>query len=276
MSDLLDHFLKTWDLTDPRPLARTATSEVFLVLRQGTRVVLKLLTDAGVEDERAGAVALRCFDGRGAVRLLRVHERAHLLEYAGGDDLLPLVRGGGDDQATAIIAEVLQRLHAASPDAPPVGLRPLRSWFRALFRQAAGECAAGRSSLFVRAAGVAESLLRHPREVRVLHGDIHHRNIRRHPERGWLAFDPKGLVGERTFDAANTLCNPLELPELVENEKRLRSTAGLLAERLELDGGRVLSFTFAYAALSASWLLREGADAAHSLKMADLAERSLR
>jgi streptomycin 6-kinase len=27
-------------------------------------------------------------------------------------------------------------------------------------------------------------------------------------ERGWLAIDPKGLLGERTFDYTNIFCNP--------------------------------------------------------------------
>jgi streptomycin 6-kinase len=50
-------------------------------------------------------------------------------------------------------------------------------------------------------------MLADPREVRVLHGDIHHRNIRM-SGRGWLSLDPKGLVGERTYDCASSLCNP--------------------------------------------------------------------
>ena len=68
------------------------------------------------------------------------------------------------------------------------------------------------------------------RDVRVLHGDIHHHNIRQ-SSRGWLAFDPKGLVGERTYDCANTLCNPV-MPELVHNETRLLTNAAILADTL--------------------------------------------
>jgi streptomycin 6-kinase len=96
----------------------------------------------------------------------------------------------------------------------------------------------------------------------VLHGDIHHYNIRYSP-RGWLAFDPKGVVGERTYDCANALCNPV-MPELVHNETRLLNNAAILADALELELGRVLAFTFIYACLNASWWTRlgerEGAD----------------
>ena len=57
--------------------------------------------------------------------------------------------------------------------------------------------AAGAESIYVRGARVAQHLLAHPQEECVLHGDIQHHNIRLHPVRGWLAYDPKGLYGER-------------------------------------------------------------------------------
>ncbi|HKO90076.1 MAG TPA: aminoglycoside phosphotransferase family protein [Polyangiaceae bacterium] len=81
-------------------------------------------------------------------------------------------------------------------------------------------------------------------------------NLRQSP-RGWLAFDPKGLVGERTFDCANTLCNPSEgrYDALVHDEQRLLSHAGILSDVLEIELARILQFTFAYACLSASWSL---------------------
>jgi hypothetical protein len=46
------------------------------------------------------------------------------------------------------------------------------------------------------------------RDVVVLHGDMHHENILKFSSRGWLAIDPKGLVGERGFDYANIFCKP--------------------------------------------------------------------
>jgi streptomycin 6-kinase len=97
-----------------------------------------------------------------------------------------------------------------------------------------------------------------------LHGDIHHRNIRQ-SSRGWLAFDPKGVVGERTYDCANTLCNP-GMTELVHNETRLLTNAAILADTLAVDVSRVLAFTYVYACLNASWwLLRIGTENAEDI-----------
>ena len=74
-----------------------------------------------------------------------------------------------------------------------------------------------------------------------------------------LAFDPKGLLGERTYDCANTLCNPV-MPELVHNERRLLTNAAILADTLALEVSRVLAYTYAYACLNATWWLRLGGD----------------
>ncbi|MCC6612606.1 MAG: phosphotransferase [Anaerolineae bacterium] len=275
-STILQHYLDTWALTDPHLLAETPTSHVYTAARDGETVVLKLLTSLGAEDEASGAVALRCYDGHGAVRLLRHDDGAHLLEYAAGDDLVPLVRRGDDGQAAAIIADVLNRLHSAGKDAPPDGLVPLRTWSRALFAKAEQEAHLGEDSIFVRAAPLADALLANPRDVCALHGDIHHENVR-HSPRGWLAIDPKGLYGERTYDTANTLCNPLGMPDLVENEARFRATAGLLADKLNIDLPRVFAFAFFYTCLSACWSLEGGQHEAarHTLRIAEIEEAAL-
>lgn len=246
----LHAYLAAWNLSNPQLLTQTATSHLYTVTHDADTVVLKLLAPTETE-EQTGALALRYFAGHGAVRLLRYDAGAHLLEYAAGDDLVPLAARGGDEQATRIIARVIAQLHSVPQAAPRDGLFMLDRWFGALFATAAAERHAGRASIYVRGAALAARLLADQREVRVLHGDLHHANIRQ-SARGWLAFDPKGLVGERTYDCANTLCNPV-LPELVHNETRLLTTAAILADELALDLPRILMFTYAYACLNASW-----------------------
>jgi len=249
----LDHYLTAWKLLNPELLMQTMTSAIYTVTCEAETVILKLLSSTEVDEQR-GAAALRCFDGNGAVRLLQSDQGAQLLEYAAGEELVTLVERGGDEQATTIIAEVIRQLHSVSQEnSPQAGLITLDRWFEALFRKAASDQQSGIDSIYLRAASVASRLLAGQREVRVLHGDIHHRNIRR-SSRGWLAFDPKGLIGERTYDCANTLCNPV-MPELVHNEARLLRNAAILAGELAIDLSRMLAFTYAYACLNASWWL---------------------
>jgi streptomycin 6-kinase len=247
----LNSYMVEWNLSNPQLLTRTFTSSIYTVTHDNETVVLKLLSPSETK-EQSGALALRYFDGCGAVRLLRYDEGAHLLEYAAGDELVTLVERGEDENATRIIAQVIKQLHSVRQELPRGGFVELYSWFGELFNKAAADRQAGSESIYVRGAAVAERLLTDQREVRVLHGDIHHYNIRQ-SSRGWLAFDPKGfLVGERTYDCANTLCNP-EMPELVHNEARLITNAAILADTLAIDLQRVLAYTFAYACLNASW-----------------------
>jgi len=237
--------------------------------------VLKLLTEIGTE-ERQGAIALGYFNGQGAVRLLREDEHAHLLEYADGDNLVGLVRSGADDQATAIIGDVLNQLHQHRDEQLLDKLTDLKLWFRELFEKAARDKSEGLNSVYTQAAPLADHLVSQNREVRVLHGDIHHENIRHHPQRGWLAFDPKGLIGERTFDAANTLCNPMNMPEVVENEERILRTTGILADKMGIEQSRVLAFVYIYACLSASWYVNSGMDGSREVRIAELVEPHIR
>jgi streptomycin 6-kinase len=271
--------LGAWHLSDPRPLAATPTSHLYTVSSGREVAVLKLLTEYGSEEQR-GALALRHFDGCGAVRLYRSDAHAQLLEYAAGDELVSLVEHGDDEGATRIIAGILEQLHGVPQGGPGAGLLPLRDWFRELFRKAESERALGVESIYVHGADLAARLLADPLDLRVLHGDIHHRNIRR-SSRGWLAFDPKGLIGERTYDCANTLCNPFRgQPRhdgLVHDEGRLLTAAGILADALEIDRARVLQFTFVYACLSASWALTVHDDdrAQWALEVGKLCARSV-
>ena len=95
------------------------------------------------------------------------------------------------------------RAPACAAPGPPPELVPLARWFEAL-----APAARTHGGLLAQADSAAQALLADPRDVVVLHGDIHHGNVLDGGERGWLAIDPKGLLGERTFDFVNILRNP--------------------------------------------------------------------
>lgn len=244
--------LRTWQLSEPELLAETKTSFIYRVKLHGEIVVLKVFNALGAADEKNGANALRHFAGHAAVKVYAQHDNAVLLEYASGPSLVTLVKQGQDLQATQIIADTLTLLHSPVPSFPVSAFTPLSTWFQSLFLRAQ----ASHDGFFRQAAAVAQSLLQQPQNVGVLHGDMHHDNIIGSP-RGWLAIDPKGLYGERTYDAANALLNPHDMDDLVINEKRLVTNAEILANALGVERQRLLQFTFAYCGLSAAWSLED-------------------
>src|SRR6059058_812054 len=112
----LNYYLAAWNLSNPQLLTQTRTSDIYTVAHENDTVVLKVLSPTETK-EQTGALALRYFDGHGAVRLLRYDEGAHLLEYAAGDELVTLVERGEDESATRFIAEVIKQLHSVPQDA---------------------------------------------------------------------------------------------------------------------------------------------------------------
>jgi streptomycin 6-kinase len=253
MTGVLSYYLQSWNLTNPERLAHSPRGSVYVVYQKSEKMVLKLLTPIGAKDESDGALALRYFDGPGAIRVLASDEQAQLIEYAGDKELAQMVTDGRDVEATEIIADVVNKLHRPRPDTQIPQLRTLRQRFISLFNRAEQEELAGEKSIYVRGARVAEQLLANPQDECVLHGDIQHHNIRLHPVRGWLAYDPKGLYGERSYDVANSVCNPSTARELVMSEERLLQMTQALADHMGVQVGRLRAFVFSFACLSASW-----------------------
>jgi streptomycin 6-kinase len=61
------------------------------------------------------------------------------------------------------------------------------------------------------------------------------------------------------------------MPELVENEARLLTNAGILAATMGIQLSRVLSFLYVYVCLSASWYLEDN-QYPEFLRIAELVE----
>ena len=116
-------------------------------------------------------------------------------------------------------------------------------------------------------------LLAMPCEVVPLHGDIHHGNVLDGGRRGWLAIDPKGLSGERTFDFVNILRNPDAATAL--SAGRFGHHVDLLADTAALDRRRLLNWTLAFAGLSAAWHLADREPADLDFAVAGLAAAAL-
>lgn len=263
---MIDDVLVRWNLTlDGEPL-KTRTSILAPVRRNDMPAMLKIATEA---EERRGAESMVWWSGDGAALVLEHEDDALLMERAQGDtSLVEMVRLGRDDEASRIICSVAGRLHAPRNDPPPPSLVPLARWFAEL------EPAASRyAGLLRQAAETARELLEEPRDVVVLHGDIHHGNILDFGSRGWLAIDPKHLVGERDFDFVNLFRNPDDQVALTPG--RFSRQVTVVTEAAGLDRVRLLKWTLAFAGLSAAWILADGDTPELDLTVAELAAAEL-
>ncbi|MER8663363.1 3'-kinase [Mesorhizobium sp. M1148] len=247
-------FPKRWKIGAPELIAETLSSRIWKVRREdGSLAIVKALKSFDdVDDELRGEHYLAWRRGEGAVRLLGRDGHRMLLEYAGDTLLSEVLAKEGDNAATAIAAELMGRLFSPSRHPAPPDLQPLRTRFASLFKKAGADRDAGEHSLYVEAAEIADRLLDAPHAVKPLHGDLHHDNIL-HGARGWLAIDPKGVLGDPGFDAANLFYNPLGRDDLCLDPERIAHMAEIFARTLGQTPAAILDHAIAYGCLSAAW-----------------------
>ncbi|WP_424810748.1 aminoglycoside phosphotransferase family protein [Roseococcus sp. YIM B11640] len=267
---MFEPYLGRWGLVPDGPPIETHAAHLLPVRQGPVPAMLKL--SAHEEEQRGGAV-LEWWNGDGAATVLARDEGALLMERATGPrSLSEMARAGEDDEASRILCAAAARLHVPR-GAPPAGVVPLATWFRDL-----EPFAASHGGILARSLGEARQLLAAPREVAVLHGDLHHDNVLDFGARGWLAIDPKALAGERGFDHANIFTNP----DLADPTRPVATLPGRFARRLEvvceaagLERGRLLRWILAWAGLSAAWYLGDGDPATTDLAIAGLAAAEL-
>jgi streptomycin 6-kinase len=262
---MFGEYLRRWELVpDGEPII-THSSDLLPVRKHGLRAMLKVPRDP---EEKAGCALMAWWDGEGAARVLAQDENAILLERAKGkSSLIEFARNGRDDEATRIICDVVAKLHA--PRAKPLpALTSLISWFKDL------SAAADANSGLAPSAAAARKLFAAPRHAQVLHGDIHHENILDFGDRGWLAIDPKGLLGERDFDYANIFCNPEHDTATVT--KHFDRRLDVITAAAGLERRRLLMWILAWSGLSAAWHIGDGTRPEADLAVIDMAAARLR
>ncbi len=250
-----------WRLSDA---ADSFTTEVGLlqpVLFEGMPAMLKVPFKP---QEKRGFFLLECWGGMGAVKVFAFNADALLMERAtGSGSLKQMVYSGQEDQANGIICQVVKLLHA-NPCGGNSKLVPLVDWFQALKKGAKQY-----GGIFSVSQKVADELLANPLDRVALHGDIHYDNIVDTGSRGWVAIDPKGLVGEKGFDYANIFCNPDFA--IAGSAERLARQVRLVADASGQDIHRLLCWIIAWAGLCAIWTLEDGKDPKLPMRVGELA-----
>lgn len=247
-------WLARWELVpDGAPITTHASR--LLPVRRGEEPAMLKLPDA--PDERLGYLPLEYWNGDGAARLLAHSDSgdAMLIERATGSrSLSAMARSGaaGDDAATAILCDAISALQKPRGEVPS-GLIPLGTWFTDLFPMAQQ-----RGGLLARSAAAASELLPAQREIVPLHADLHHDNVLDFGGRGWLAIDPKCVIGDRAFEYTILFCDP----DLADPEPPVATLPGRFERRLEivlaksgLERRRLLIWILAWCGLSATWFL---------------------
>ena len=236
-------------------IRETESSVLGFGVREGLPVVLKISRRAG--DEWNSGEMLRAFCSDGTARVYESAGGAALLErLQPGTQLVDLVRTGKDEEATAILADVMTRM-AHHP--PPESCPTIADWSRGFDRYLQGVINdAIPRALTEEAREIYLSLAPSQTNTMLLHGDLHHYNVLYDSHRGWLAIDPKGVVGEREYEVGAILRNPVEQQDLFLSRTIIEHRLLQLTKSLDLNYERALRWSFAQAVLSVIWGVEDG------------------
>ncbi|MET9255766.1 aminoglycoside phosphotransferase family protein [Streptomyces sp. NPDC003717] len=244
-------FLQRWDLHPDGAPMHGVSALVLPVVRRpdDTPAALKLQL---LDDESIGEpIALRLWNGDGAVRLLD-HDPptgTMLLERLDATRMLSHVPD--TREAVQVIARLLA--HLTATPAPP-GMRRLGDIAaamldrtpRALTRVPDPEA----RRLLASCAAAVREVVAAPGD-RLLHWDLHYENVLSAARAPWLAIDPKPLAGDPSFDLLPALDNRYD-----PAETRWRFDA--MTDILALDRARARAWTLGRVLQNSLWTIEDG------------------
>lgn len=203
------------------------------------------------EETEGEPVALRTWDGDGAVRLLAYDDGTGTMLLERLDSARMLSDVEDSRKAVTVIAELLARLTAGPA---PEGMRRLSDIAARMLADAPDALRrvadpAERALLADCAAAVRE--VADESGDRLLHWDLHFDNVLAAEREPWLAIDPKPLVGDPGFDLWPALNNRYEPQETMW---RFDAMSGVLG----LDRERARAWTLGRVLQNALWDIEDG------------------
>lgn len=290
LPDLSAHASERWGLTEMQSVPNLSYNFVAFAKRENVTlseakglapssvtsqdVVLKI----GVPNNelKSEMAALGLFNGNGACQILDCDEERgfFLLERLKPGTMLSELED--DDERTHIAVEVMQKLWREIPTARDGSLSSqfikLSDWFDGL-KKIRPHFDGGTGPFPKELLEHLESFLPElfaDKNIKLMHGDFHHFNILK-SERGWLAIDPKGVIGPVGYEIGPLMLNPRRSHTdwsrfKLQTERRIR----ILSERLGWEREKIIKWATAHAVLSAWWDFQDGMNWEYSMYCAKI------
>ncbi|MFE0174276.1 aminoglycoside phosphotransferase family protein [Streptomyces sp. NPDC059002] len=240
LPERMNEIVERWDLTvDGDPMHGMAALVLPVTRADGTPAAVKFqLLDEETEGE---PVALRVWDGDGAVRLLDYDDGTGTMLLERLDSGRMLSTMADTRKAVLVIAELLARLTAGPA---PAGMRTLGDIAAEMVDDLPGALKAiadpAERAIVERCGGAVREVMGEAGD-RMLHWDLHFENVLASDREPWLAIDPKPLAGDPGFDLWPAIDNRFEADEVLWRFDAMTEVLGLDRERARAwTLGRVL------------------------------------
>lgn len=255
LPEVIDILADQWTLTALLPVSNMSWNYVATGTRNGDQpVVLKI--GPTLRGSLAEYAALKHFGGQGAIHVLDLDKKYHalLLERARPGLLLKdcnrMLLAEKMDCYASVVRKLAQRhLHKG------YDFEHVRYWLRVIDQLSDAHF---ENAWIIKAKKLRNALLNAMDTQYLCHGDLHLENIIQHQSQ-WLAIDPKGIVGDRAFEAAAFDLIDKNDAYLLQDDctKILAERANLLAQKLEIEQDKLFGWIFLRIILSAQWLIED-------------------
>lgn len=270
MSDVDPKILDEFNVSSPQFIAETAIAKVWRVTRSDKSLAaLKVYKGDDMRNEGPGVVFLQNCNGQGAAKIFQIGKNAFLMEYLDGLTLGELTRQGEDQQAAKKLVETANQLQKVQFD-QNYRWPKLEDWVEGLMELERGASWTDENWRHIEMSRhLAKELTSTQKDLCVLHGDLHHDNIIK-GARGYCAIDAKGVIGEKAYELANAVCNPVGAEELMVSRDRIEFLLTLWCEEFSLERARFLKWIIAQRGMSISWSGNEIASDHVSFQMLEI------
>ncbi len=265
LPEIIQRLAKHWALSEIEVVCNLSYNYVAKVLQKNnTWVVLKISCDKNLI--RSELHGLQYFSGHGVVTLIdmRLDENALLLEYA--DPGISLLEYSRADISSSIdvYAEVIHQI--ASINIKYQGFPHMREWTQAIDRMTNEYF---NSDLINMARRMKNNLIASAQNEYVCHGDLHLENILQHHE-SWVAIDPKGVVGEKAFEASFfDLIDSHEYRDKANLNDKINNRVKKISTNLDIEFSRLLKWCFIRSMMSAQWYIEDQGDPTQMIQLAN-------
>ncbi|WP_341751963.1 aminoglycoside phosphotransferase family protein [Candidatus Tisiphia endosymbiont of Piscicola geometra] len=242
---------KEYGLSSLNPVKNLSYHYVLAGFQGYQPIILKLGLD--IDDLKRESTALKVFSKFGGVKVLGESTGLLLVEQAISNISLKSYFPVKDYEAIKIACNVMKRLHYAP--LPSEGFPYVTDWLAVLDKEWDVP-----NYYLEKARQLRDKLLGTSSMLVLLHGDLHHDNILQSGD-NWVVIDPKGVIGEKAYEVAAFIRNPLhELLALEDVESIIANRIIKFATLLDLDTERISDWCFVQSVLSWVWALEDDSD----------------
>lgn len=257
---IVDSLKEKWELEIGEEFELSWNYVMSAERKSGEKVVLKIYFPEDKEYTNQLAT-LKIFNGEGSIKVLENDDTnfAILLEQCiPGKTLSSL---NDENKETLIFTDVVKKLwKKPPPNSKFSNIGDDLKDFDWYFKSYEGNKDKSLKDLIIKAWEIYKYLVDTQKDLYLLHADLHHENILS-SKRGWLAIDPKGVLGEREFEITAFMRNPIKrAKENLLTRDILLGRLEKISKELPLDKERMIGWAFSQTVLSAIWNLKLKSD----------------